>query len=240
MSEVRNTEIRNRLEELSEEKYREFTSSLIPDFPKERILGVRIPDLRRLAAGIAKGDWRDYLRDASCESHEEIMLQGMVIGYARMDGGERLERIFGFLPEICNWAVCDSFCSGLKFARSDPERVWEFIRPLFADDGEYKVRFAVVMLLDYYVSERYLEEALNILDGIRHDSYYVKMAVAWAVSIYFVRFPKETMRYLRTCRLDDFTYRKSLQKICESRQVDQGTREEIRRMRKRDRTEESI
>ena len=105
--------IRKLLESMSEESYRRFSASLLPGV--DRILGVRLPAMRRLAKQIAANDWRTYLKTAQRNSFEEIMLQGMVIGYLDAPADERLQWIANFLPSIDNWSVCDSFCSGLKF-----------------------------------------------------------------------------------------------------------------------------
>ena len=80
---------------------------------------------------------------------------------------------------------------------------------------------------------RALGEALAELERVDHDSYYVKMAVAWALSMFYLEFPKETGAFLADCRLDDFTYHKALQKICESRRADREMKERVRTMRRK-------
>ena len=113
-----NGTIRNRLFELAEEDYRKFSSSLIPG--EDKLLGVRLPHLRELAKEIVRGDWREYLNNAQDEYYEEIMLQGLVIGYAKAPPEEILKYIACFIPKISNWGVCDSFCTGLKLAKKAP------------------------------------------------------------------------------------------------------------------------
>lgn len=227
-----NEHIRKMLEELAEPKFQKFSSSLIPNIPSESVLGVRLPALRKIAKRIAKSDWRSYLADARDDSFEEIVLQGMVIGYAKAELPEVQQYITEFVPKINNWSVCDSFCSGLKVARAHPLEMWEFIMPYVKSDKEYEIRFGIVMMLFYYIDETHISEALNLLDAVRHESYYVKMAAAWAISIYYVSFPVETLEYLKRCKLDDFTYNKALQKIIESRQVDDDTKKRIRSMKR--------
>ncbi|MBG9791364.1 DNA alkylation repair protein [Paenibacillus dendritiformis] len=225
------TTIRAQIMALAEEKYRQFSASLIPNI--NNVVGVRLPELRKLARTIAKGDWRTYLAQADSDYFEEVMLQGMVIGCAKADVEEILRHVAAFVPKIDNWSVCDSFCSGLKIASSHKERTWEFIQPYLASDKEYEIRFGVVMLLNYYADEDYIHQVLERLDRIKHEGYYVKMAVAWAVSICFVKLPDITMGYLRGNSLDDFTYNKALQKITESYRVDPGTKALIRSMKRK-------
>lgn len=224
--------IKKQLEQLAEPDYQKFTSSLIPNIPAQRILGVRVPILRKLAGSIAKGDWDAYLAQPSGGLFEEIMLRGMVIGRAKMSTEERMAWIADFIPLIDNWSICDVFCGELKFARKNPEIIWEFLQPYLQDSRPYFLRFGVVMLLDYYISEEYIARVLACLDSIISSDYYVKMAVAWAVSICFIKQSEVTMVFLKDNSLDNWTYNKALQKIIESRRIDDETRSRIRAMKR--------
>ena len=189
-------DVREELLCLAEPEYQRFNSRLIPNINPETMLGVRLPALRKLARELSKEDWRTYLETAQNKYYEEAMLQGMVIGCAKMEFEERISYIRWFLPKIDNWAVCDSFCSSLKAMSRYTEEMWPFIQECLAGNSAYVIRFGAVMLLDYYMDEAWINEALKLLDGVRHDDYYVKMAVAWTISIYYVRFPKQVMPYL--------------------------------------------
>lgn len=224
-------QIREQLINLADQDYQKFSSSLIPNC--QNILGVRLPELRKIAKNIAKEDWQNYLTAASDEFFEEVMLQGMIIGYVKTDIEERLSYVALFVPKIDNWSVCDSFCTGLKFTKENQERVWAFLQPYFSSNKEYDVRFGVVMLLNYYIDHRYIENVLNIINAIKHEGYYVKMAVAWAISICYVKDPLVTMNYLRNNSLDDFTYHKALQKITESNRVEKEAKNLIRQMKRK-------
>ncbi|WP_159888545.1 DNA alkylation repair protein [Paenibacillus puerhi] len=223
--------IREQLMELAEEDYRKFSASLIPNI--NHVLGVRLPTLRKLARGIAKGDWRTYLQRADSATFEEIMLQGMVIGYIKADIEEILSLVAEFVPRIDNWSVCDSFCVGLTITKAHKSRVWEFLQPYLASDQEYEIRFGVVMLLNFYAEVEHVHEVLQRLDRIKHEGYYVKMAVAWALSVCYVNVPGPTAAYLRHNELDDFTYNKALQKITESFRVDAETKAWIRSLKRK-------
>ena len=225
------TTIREQLLELAEEKYQKFSSALIPHI--SNVMGVRIPELRKLAQNIAKGDWRAYLEHAEDEYFEEVMLQGMVIGCVEIDIEEKLSYVAAFIPKIDNWSVCDSFCAGLKFTKMNKEKVWEFLQSYLTSNEEYEIRFGVVMLLDYYIDEDYIIRVLQRLDNPKHEGYYVKMAVAWAISMCYVKLPEPTMAYLKNNTLDNFTYNKALQKITESLRVDQETKKMIRSMKRK-------
>ncbi|MCJ8014895.1 DNA alkylation repair protein [Paenibacillus sp. KQZ6P-2] len=223
--------IREQLFELADEKYQKFSAALIPNV--SNVLGVRLPELRKLAKHIAKGDWRTFLKEADNDYFEEIMLQGMVIGYVKADIDEKLRYTAAFVPKIDNWSVCDSFCTGLKFAKTEQDKMWEFLQPYLQSGQEYEIRFGIVMLLGYFIDEKYIDRVLQALDSIRHEGYYVKMAAAWALSICYIKLPEPTSAYFRNCSLDDFTFNKALQKITESNRIDLDTKKLIRSMKRK-------
>lgn len=215
--------LREQLLALGDPAFRSFQQRLIPG--ARELIGVRMPQLRRIARQIARGDWRTFLDGAASRYYEERMVQGLVIGYARCTARERMERLTRFIPLVDNWALCDCCCC--RVAEAERPELWRLIDPLFSAEGEYTVRFAVVMALVNFIDEEHLEELLARLERLGREEYYIRMAVAWAVSVCFVRFPGPTRRWLETCRLDDWTFDKSLQKIRESLRVDAATKEEI-------------
>ncbi|MGN7356509.1 DNA alkylation repair protein [Paenibacillus sp. SAF-054] len=223
--------VREQLFMLAEEDYRKFSAALIPNISS--VLGVRLPKLRKLAMTIAKGDWRAYLMQAGNDYFEEIMLQGMVIGYMKTDLDSKLKYVADFVPVIDNWSVCDSFCTGLKFAKDHQEKVWDFLQPYLRSRREYELRFGLVMLLSYYVNETYINRVLQTVDSIQHEGYYVKMAAAWLLSICYIKQPEITAKYLQTSSIDDFTFNKALQKMTESYQLDPETKRWIRSMKRK-------
>ncbi|MWV42966.1 DNA alkylation repair protein [Paenibacillus sp. HJL G12] len=227
--------VREQLFSLADEEYRKFSAALIPNI--SNVLGVRLPELRKLAKQIAKGDWRNYLKEADSDYFEEIMLQGMLIEYVKEDVDVKLKYVAAFVPKIDNWSVCDSFCTGLKFAKTNQEIVWEFLQPYLNSSLEYEIRFGIVMLLDYFIDVLYIDRVLQVLDTIKHEGYYVKMAAAWALSICYIKLPESTMAYFTTCSIDDFTFNKALQKITESYRVDPETKKLIRSMKRKATTE---
>lgn len=225
-------EIKKELRALADEKYKTFHSALLPG--TENILGVRIPQLRALAKQIAKqNDWRPFVESEHTEYYEETMLQGMIIGIARMDVEEQMKYVRLFVPRIDNWAVCDIVCGELKSAvRKGNEQVWQFIQPYLLSDKEFELRFGIVMLF-HYIDDEHIEQILQYTETFHHEGYYARMAIAWMLSICFVRFPSETMKYLKQSTLDNWTYNKALQKIIESLRVDKEAKDTIRAMKRR-------
>lgn len=232
--------VKELLEEMAEPDYAKFSSSLLG---REAVmLGVRLPKIRELAKKIAKAEGLEYLdsmlsgdkaegaeginakEQAVCDSGdeilymEELMLYGMVIGCMK----EKLEVLFPYIERyvarIDNWSLCDSFCAGLKQTKKQPEAMWDFLQPYLKSDKEFDLRFGVVMLMDFYVTPEYVEKLLQIFDSIHHEGYYVKMAVAWALSVCLVKQWEESFAYMASPEnhLDEFTYVKTVQKCRES------------------------
>lgn len=211
--------------------YKKFNSKIIPG--AENILGIRMPNLKDIAKIISKQDEelvKKYFIEAKDDSFEEIALQGLVIGYLNKDFETVKNYISVFVPKINNWGICDSFCSNLKITKKYKSEVWEFLdsQNYINNEKEFTVRFWLVMILNYYVEEKYIDSIFTSLDKIKHAGYYVKMAKAWTISKCFLKFKEKTLDYLKNSNLDKFTYNKSLQKITESLLVDEKTKKFIK------------
>lgn len=216
---------------MQEISYREFSSKLIPG--TDNLIGVRITKIRAIAKEIVNKNPYEYLQNATDTYFEQTMLQGLVIGQLKnIEIEELLKLIQNFIPKINNWSVCDTFCSGLKVVKKNKEVFWEFLKTYTDSKQTYDVRFSVVMMLCYYIDSEYLPKLFNCFNDIKHENYYVKMSVAWAVSKCFVKFPKETMDYLKNNNLDNETYNKSLQKIRESTCVNKQIKIIIKKMKR--------
>lgn len=223
--------IKKRVLEAAQDTHKNFSASLIPNI--DNVLGVKIPVLRKISKEIySSRNWENFLTFYKEEYMEETMLKGMVIGHIKASPEKILSYIKNFVPKIDNWAVCDTFCSSLKFSKKNRDLVWQFIQPYLYSTKEYEIRFGVVMALNYFVEKEYIKELLNILDKINHDGYYAKMAVAWAVSICFVKEKEITFDYLKNSHLDNWTYNKSIQKIIESYRVSDEDKSILRNMKK--------
>ena len=225
-------EIKKELQNLADTKYKEFHKGLCPG--TENIIGVRVPVLREYAKKLSKKyEIDDLLENIDDEYYEEIMLQGMLIGLKKdKEIANILKNIEKFVPKIDNWAVCDTFCAGLKITKKNLDKMWEFLQKYVKSSKEFEIRFGVVMILDYYITESYLDRNFKIFDSIKSDKYYVQMAVAWAVSMCLIKFYDKTIEYLNKCKLDKFTYNKALQKAIESYRITNEQKEELRNMKK--------
>lgn len=218
------------LHALAEPNFAAFQRKLIPG---ETILGVRTPHLRAMAKQIAKSDWRRFLAEVQDGTLEETTVHGLVIGAAKMEYRDALGYAAGFVPKIKSWASCDICGSSFQFLKKEPERSFEFLEGYLSDEREFAVRFGVILLMDYFTSEEYLSRLFTLYEQVRHEGYYVKMAIAWAISVCYVKFPEQTEEYLKTSRLNDWTYNKALQKIIESNRASADQKRAVRAMKRK-------
>lgn len=224
--------IKKKLLELSDPKYKEFHGELCPG--TENIIGVRVPVLRKYAQELFREkDWKKTIEEIDNEYYEEIMLQGMLIGQAKNeDINTILKYVEKYVPKIDNWAICDVFCAGLKVTKKYKKEMWKFIQKYLKSDKEFEIRFAVVMILDYYIDEEYLKEDFKIFDDIKYEGYYVKMAVAWAISVCLIKYYEDTIEYLKTSKIDNWTYNKAIQKAIESYRISDSQKNFLRKLKK--------
>ncbi len=223
--------IKEDLFKLQDKKYQEFHSKLCPG--TDNIIGIRIPVLREYAKKLLKeNDFKTLINYIDDEYYEEIMLQGMLIGLAKSNFNEIKPYIENFIPKIDNWAICDTFCAGLKITKKYKREMWNLINTYITSDEEFFIRFAVVMILDYYIEEEYIKENFKTFNNIKSDKYYVQMAVAWAISICCVKYFDKTVKYMKTANLDDFTYNKAIQKAIESYRITKEEKEILRKMKR--------
>lgn len=206
-------------------KYRDFHSKLVPNISSDKIVGVRIPVLRKIGKRLKDDDFGwDY--------YEEIMLHGFYIGYSKIPFDERLRLLDAFVPEIDNWAVCDCVCSTLKFIDKNKAQFLDYLKKYMYSQKEYEVRFAVVVLMDYYLTDEYIDFVIDYLKSIRSDYYYVNMAAAWALSVAFVKYQSKVMPLIENGSLTAEINNPAISKIRDSFRVDKETKEYLKQFKK--------
>lgn len=223
------------LRELGKEGNATFVASLNPGIP--HVLGVRLGDMRRLAKQIASSDWESYLDSAGDYYMEERLLHGLVLGAITPDEDVKiyLNRVTIFVHQINCWSVCDSFrfAGGKRYFTQHEHRFWDYLTAMMQRSETYTIRFGVVMTLTYYIKEVYIDRLLECYAAIRHPDYYVKMAVAWALSVCYVKFPQQTYDLLSRGTLDAETLQKTVRKINESLRVDKASKQIVTQLLKR-------
>lgn len=234
MKNIKAEDIRKGLMELRDEKYREFHSGLVPG--EDKIIGIRIPVIRKYARELFKEYHKDVdllLENTGVEYYEEKVLKGMLIGMEKKGAEQLLKRIEYFVPLIDSWAVCDTFCAGLKETAKYREEVYGLLEKYMDSGREFYVRFGLVMLLDYYVDEEYLERIFQWTEKAELKDYYAAMGAAWLISVCFVKFYDRTLEFMKTAQLDTFTYNKALQKARESFRLSEEQKRELKEIKRK-------
>lgn len=210
-------ELQSRLLDLQYVGYREFHLKTCPQ--AKHVIGVRVPEQRKLAREIIKGDFWQFLDTVQPYYYEELLITGIVIATAPMVLAERLDYTAWFVPQISNWAVCDTFCASFKPKPQDLSTLWDFILQYRSSIHEYELRFMFVMIHDHFILSEYLLQIFALLDEVKSDKYYVEMAKAWLLAEIFTKFRDAALDYLQRDQLSVFAHNKAIQKARESRRI---------------------
>lgn len=213
----------------SEPKLSEFSSKLLPG--KEGVLGVRIPEVRRIAKLIIKDDWNQVLVGEP-GSFEEELLRGIVIATAPVDTDTRIDLTRDFMGYIDNWSTCDTFCSSWKCPKADSDRIWDFFASLMDSGEEFPMRVSVIARMSHFKDEEHCRLLLEDLATHDNPGYYYRMGSAWAVSMIYVDHSTMTEELLRSGRLEPWTHNKAIQKIRESFRVSDEDKERLKGLRR--------
>lgn len=229
--------LNSQLMELTDSKYQKFNQTLCKDTSK-KIIGIKIPKLREIAKEISKkDDVKEYIEkelERTQEYFEETLILGYVIAYIKLPIEEKLKYIEKFIPQIDSWEISDTFIPTLKIKEKDLEKVWKFIQPYAKSKKEFYIRFAVVMMLDYYITDDYVEKVIKILNSIKTEKYYARMAIAWCIAEIGIKYNEKALIYLKSeNNLDDFTYNKALQKMVESYRISNEQKEILKKLKRK-------
>ena len=216
---------------LQDHKYQAFQAKLIPNIPSDTIIGVRIPQLRRLAKQLVKeeqGKCAEFLKQLPHHYYEENLLHAFLIADIK-DFDRAVELTQEFLPYINNWAVCDSFQP--KAFGNHHDEVLILICQWIKSQHTYTVRFAIRLLLSNYLDTYFTSEQLDLVATINSDEYYVKMMQAWYFATALAKQYDATILYLTEHRLPEWVHNKTIQKACESYRIDNQTKCYLRQLR---------
>lgn len=214
-----NTEqaVRDRLFRMQDLSYRKFQCKLMPTVDPETVIGVRTPELRKFAKEFAKTpEAADFMRGLPHKYYEENNLHGFLIEGMR-DYGQTVAALDAFLPYVDNWATCD-LMRPRAFKKHLPELL-EQIKVWLASGDTYTVRFAIEMLMTFYLDELFQPEYPAMAAEVRSGEYYVNMMIAWYFATALAKQYDAVLPYLQKKRLAPWTHNKAIQKAVESRRL---------------------
>ncbi|PSM53133.1 DNA alkylation repair protein [Campylobacter blaseri] len=210
-----------------DEKYKKFNQKLI--FTKQEILGVRLPALRKIAKNISKDRALKFIKLKKPNIYEIILLEGLVIGYAKFDFKTKIMLYEKYIQKVDNWAGID--CVNLNPKNlQDREILITHIKIWLDDESEFIARAGLINLLQHYVQKEYLDYIFSI--KVKNNKYYSMMAHAWLISVCVVKFPDETINFLRQKILDKTTHNKAISKCIDSYRVSKENKDILRELRK--------
>ena len=209
--------ITEKLFSVQDMKYRQFHSKLMPTVAPEVIIGVRTPELRKLAKMIAGTPVAEaFLKELPHHYYEENNLHGFLLE-AIKDFEDCITALNEFLPYVDNWATCDMMSP--KVLKKHPEKLYEWVKIWISSGETYTIRFGVNMLMKYYLDDTFLTEYPDMVASIQSEEYYVKMVIAWYFATALAKQYEAIVPYLEEGRLDVWTHNKTIQKAVESYRI---------------------
>lgn len=217
MMDVKIEEIRKKLFELQDKKYRDFQCRLIPTLESTTIIGVRTPELRRYAKELVKQkEMQNFLHFLPHQYFEENQLHAFMISEIK-DNKQCLEELNQFLPFVDNWATCDQLSP--KVFKKNRSELIDQIKQWVCSDRTYTVRFGIGMLLEHFLDDDFDPIYLEMVSKISSEEYYIRMMVAWYFATALAKQYTKALPYIEEQRLDIWTHNKTIQKAVESRRI---------------------
>ncbi|MBR4071724.1 MAG: DNA alkylation repair protein [Clostridia bacterium] len=226
---MRSVELNERLFLLSDEKFKKFNSSLIPNIDPEYIIGVKTPQLKSIAKELYKSDnYKEFLLDLPHKYFEENQIHDFIIAEFK-DFDKCIIEVERFLPYIDNWATCDQL-SPKVFVKHKPELL-EYINRWTKYRHTYTVRFAVNMLMRHFLEDDFSIIYADMVAEISIDDYYVNMVRAWYFATALAKQWESVLPYLEDKKLDVWTHNKTIQKSVESLRISKEQKEYLKTLK---------
>ncbi len=221
--------IREELFALQDVEYGDFQAKLTPGIPRDSFIGVRVPDLRKLAKRLIKEpETTDFLRELPHKYYDENMLHGLLLSEMK-DYDACIAEVDQFLPYVDNWAVCDIMSP--KIFKRDKAAILDKIKEWSASEKTYTCRFGIEMLMSFFLEEDFKPEYLDIPASVHSEEYYVQMMIAWFFATALAKQWDATVKYIEDQRLDTWTHNKTIQKARESYRITPEQKEYLKTLK---------
>ena len=224
-------EIQKELFSLQDKEYMKFLSKLTPNVSEDTIIGVRIPEIRKLAKKLVKNnEYEDFLKELPHKYYDENLLHGAIISESK-NFEKCIKLLDNFLPFVDNWAVCDTISP--KIFKKHKKELIEKIKEWSQSDKTYTCRFGVEMLMTHFLDEDFKKEYLEMVANIHSEEYYVKMVVAWFFATALAKQWDYAVIYLENNRLDVWVHNKTIQKARESLRILEDKKGYLKRLKRK-------
>lgn len=219
----------DRLIKVKDSKYREFQIKLVPNVPSETVLGVRTPEMRKIAKEVFNSPDREaFLNDLPHKYYEENLIHFFMISMIK-DFDTCVKDVETFLPYVDCWPISDQ-ATPKVFAKNH-QKLLPYIRKWIASDHVYTARFGMRMLMNEFLGDDFREEYLELVANKKGDDYYLKMMAAWYFATALAKRYEETIPYFEEQRLDEWVHKKTIQKAIESYRVSDEHKEYLKSLR---------
>ena len=223
--------IKEKLFKLQDKEYRKIQVKTITNIDPDTIIGVRTPELKKLANEMFKsGNYKSFIEDLPHKYFDENQLHAFIISKIK-NYDECLDAFNKFLPYIDNWATCDQSCPNAFKKNSD--KLLKEIKVWIKSKKTYTIRFGISMLMRNYLDDNYKEEYLGLVSKIRSNEYYVNMMIAWFFATALAKRYDDTIKYIENEKLDRWTHNKTIQKAIESYRITIEQKEYLRSLKKK-------
>ena len=223
--------MRERLFELQDLKYRDFQAGLIPNIEKDLFIGVRTPELRRLAKEIANDeDTIAFLKDVPHKYFYENQLHAFIISLGR-NFDETVGAVEAFLPYVNNWATCDQLSP--KVFKKHKKELLPYIKKWIKSKKTYTVRFAIGMLMEHFLDDDFDVQYPKMVAGVKSDEYYINMMIAWYFATALAKQYDASIPFIENGSRDAWTHNKAIQKSVESRRISTAQKEYLKALKRK-------
>ena len=220
--------IEDRLRAVADPVYRDFSAKLTPNVPSELFIGVRLPDVRKIAKSLTDDEKSAFIAELPHKYFDENMLHGVVISGIK-DFGRCIAETERFLPYIDNWAVCDTISP--KCFEKNKQALLVKIGEWMTSTEPYTIRFGIGMLMRHFLDGDFEPRFLEEVAAIRSEEYYVNMMIAWYFATALAKQWDAAVVYIKNRRLDKWTHNKAIQKARESYRVSDEKKQLLKEMR---------
>ena len=218
------------LDSIKDLKYKEFSKKVVA---YDNVIGVSTPNLKKIAKEISKNDYLGYIENNTSKAYELTLIEGLIYGYLKIEFEDLVILLDKYLKKIKCWAQVDQVVSNLKIFKKLDKKGFIYAKKLIHNKKPFIKRFGIVLLMDYYLHDNYIDKVLELVTKIKSDDYYVKLSIAWLMSVSYIKYKEKTLVYLVNIK-DDFIYNKSLSKIIDSTKIEKKEKEFIKSLKRKE------
>lgn len=211
-------------------KYREFHYRLLKDNSIE-FIGVRTPILKNIAKQISKTKYIEFIKLNTLKTYEEKTIYGLLLGYLKIDFNDLLNLIDNYLMNIDNWATCDLTCANLKIFKKNKDLGFNYLKNKINSNNIWIQRFVIVMFLDYFLCDEYIDDVLKTISNIDTNEYYVEMAIAWLLATAYINYQDKVLSLLKSSKINKTVINLTIKKANESYRITKEKKKLIKNLK---------